>query len=279
MRTRCLYSHFPARHWALVAIVAAAAPLCAGVRIISETKEHSSGAVTKQEVMIDNTRMRMNMTGKQNMSILFLTDGGNRMLMLDRNRNEYREIDQAQMQQMSQQMQGVMSAMEEKMKNMPPEQRAMLEKMMKGRMGQMQGQAAPAKTVYTEKGTATMNGFRCTNYEGMRGEEKVSELCAASPSVVSMAPSDYQVFTKMREFVAGFAKMAANSPFAPQGVDTMADTSINGLPVHHVALRNGQPSSTTDVKSVQKASFSDADFSTGDAKKMEMPSMGPRQKR
>ncbi|MEZ5351091.1 MAG: hypothetical protein R2762_00510 [Bryobacteraceae bacterium] len=262
-----------------MATLLAAAPLCAGVRVVSETKEHGSGSVTKQEMLVDNTRLRMNITGKQNMSILFLTDGGNRMLMLDRNRNEYREIDQATMDQMSRQVQGMMAGMEEKLKNMPPEQRAMIEKMMKGRMGQMGSQAAPVKTTYTAKGSATMNGFRCTNYDGTRGGEKVAELCAASPSVVSMAPSDYQVFSKMREFVAGFAKMAANSPLAPKGVDSMADTSINGLPVHHVSFVNGQPVSTTDVKTVQKASFSDADFSTGDAKKMDLPMPGARPSR
>ena len=99
MRTQILFS------------ILAVAPLCAGVRILSETQEHGSGSVSKQEVLVDNTRLRMNMTGKQNMSILFLTAGGNRLVMIDRARKEYREIDQAQMNEMSQQMQRVMSAM------------------------------------------------------------------------------------------------------------------------------------------------------------------------
>ncbi|MEZ5403369.1 MAG: hypothetical protein R2729_27055 [Bryobacteraceae bacterium] len=257
----------------ILAASLAVAPLCAGVRIVSETKEQASGAVMNQEMLIEDTRIRMNIKGKQNMSILFLTAGGNRLVMVDNNRNEFREIDQATMDQMANQVQGMMSAMEEKLKAMPPDQRAMIEKMMKGKMGGAPA-AAPAKTVYAAKGSATMNGFRCTQYEGTRNGQKVSEMCAAAPNAVSMDPGAYQVFGKMREFIAGFARMSANSPLAPKGIETMAEPDIKGLPVHHVAFANGQPVTTTDVKSVNKASFSDADFSTGNARKMEMPTMG-----
>jgi hypothetical protein len=255
-----------------VAVLLTGTPVLAGVRLQSETRENASGTVTRQEMLVDNTRLRTNITGKQNMSVLFLTEGGNRLVMIDHARNEYREMDQASIDQMAGQMQGMMAAMEEKLNSLPPEQRAMMEKMMKGKRG---GANAPArKTVYTARGSATKNGFRCTQYEGTRGAEKVAELCAATPSVLSMMQSDYQVFSKMREFLSGFAKMTANSPFAPRGMDTLADTSIDGIPVHHVSFADGQPQSTTDLKSVQKATFTDADFSTGNAKRVDLPAMG-----
>src|SRR5579863_6969335 len=137
---------------------ALATPLWAGVRIQVESTNVGTGETTKQEILLDAERLRLNMTGKDsNRSVMFLTDGGrDRMVMLDKERNEYREMDQQTMNQVSQQLQGVMAQMQEKMKDMPPQQREMIEKMMKGKMGQMPGQAAaPARTTYTAKGSGS----------------------------------------------------------------------------------------------------------------------------
>ena len=258
---------------------ALAAPLCAGVRIQTESTNVGTGDVTHQEVLLDAERLRVNIAGKDaNMSVMFLTDGGrNRMVMLDKNRNEYREMDQQTMNQMSQQMQGAMAQMQEQMKNLPPEQREMMEKMMKGKMGQMAGRgAAQARTVYTAKGGGSVNGFACTKYEGARGAEKVSELCAAKPSEIKFSPSDFQVFEKMKEFMAGFQSALANSPFGGGGFRDFAEPGYEGFPVQQTTFRNGQPELKTETKSIARASFSDADFSLGNAKKVEMPVPGGR---
>ncbi len=254
---------------------ALAAPLWAGVRIQVESTNVGTNEVTHQEVLLDAERLRVNITGKDtNMSVMFLTDGGrNRMVMLDKGRNEYRELDQQTMNQVSQQVQGAMAQMQEQMKNMPPEQREMMEKMMKGKMGQMAGRgAAQVRTVYTAKGGGSVNGFACTKYEGMRSAEKVTELCAAKPAEIKFSPSDFQVFEKMKEFMAGFQN--ALSPFAGGGGGVfrdMAEPGFEGFPVQQTIFRNGQPELKTETKSIARANLGEADFSLGSAKKVEMP--------
>ena len=91
------------------------------------------------------------------------------------------------MKQMAQQMSGMMAQMQAAMKNMPPEQRAMMEKMMKGKMPQA---AAPApKTVYTAKGGGSVKGFSCTKYEGdLSAGEGVDRMCRASRAKSSSHP-------------------------------------------------------------------------------------------
>jgi hypothetical protein len=149
--------------------------------------------------------------------------------------------------------------------------------MMKGKMGKMPGQGAPpARTVYTSKGSGSVNGFSCTKYEGVRGAEKVTELCAAKPSEIKFSPSDFQVFEKMKEFMAGFQSAMANSPFAGGGGGNLrdfADPGFEGFPVQQTLFRNGQPELKMETKSIARASLSDADFSLGNAKKVEMPAM------
>jgi hypothetical protein len=253
---------------------ALATPLWAGVRMQVESTNVGTGETTKQEILLDAERLRVNITGKDsNTSVMFLTDGGrNRMVMLDKGRNEYREMDQQTMNQMSQQMQGAMAQMQDAMKNMTPEQREMMEKMMKGKLGQIAGRgAAQVRTVYTAKGGGAVNGFTCTKYEGTRGAEKVSELCAAKPSDIKFSPSDFQVFEKMKEFLAGFQNALANTPFGGGGFRDMADPGFEGYPVQQTIFRNGQPEMKMETKSIARASFSEADFSLGNAKKVEIP--------
>lgn len=251
---------------------AAAVPLGAGVRMKSEQTDVKSGDVTQHTVILDAGRVRVDMTGaKVNTSMMLLGDGdAARMITLDRNRNEYREIDKRMFQQMGQQMTGAMAQMQEQMKKMTPEQRAMMEKMMSGRMGQMTKAVAPAPTVYTAKGASTVNGFRCTQYEGMREGQKVQEVCAADPSQLDLTAADFSGFEKMKEFFAEMQKMMASSPFASAMRSSITEPGFSGFPVLMNTFRNGELVNKSETKEVKRMSFSDADFSVGNAKKVEM---------
>jgi hypothetical protein len=243
-------------------------PSFAGVRLQMEITDLKTNKVIKQEMLIDNARLRVN-TDAGN-SVLFLTDGGrNRVVMLDKSKNEYTEIDQQTMNQLGQQMQGAMAQMEAAMKNMPPEQRAMMEKMMKGKMPAVQT-AAPAVTIYTAKGSATVNGLSCTKYDGERNGTKVSEVCAAATTQVRLNPSDFQLFDKMREFMSGLTSAMKNMPFA-SNTGSLAERGFEGFPVQQTEFSNGQAVQRMDLKSVDQVTLTDGDFSLGNAKKTDFP--------
>jgi len=248
------------------------APLFAGVKIQMENTNLATNKTTTQVIMLDNTRLRVDADEKT--SMMFLTDGGmNRMVMLDRTANTYRVMDEQTMKQMASQVSGAMAQMEAAMKNMPPEQRAMMEKMMKGKMPQ--AAAAAPKTVYTAKGSGTVNGFSCTKYEGVRGTEKVSDICAGSPSQIKIAPNDFQVFEKMKQFFSGMMDALKDSPFGSSiQTSSFTEPGFEGFPVQTVSYKSGKAADKMELKSVANTSFSDADFSVGTAKKMEMPAMG-----
>ena len=247
----------------------AVAPLFAGKRIQMESTDLTSKATKQQEMLVDSTRFRVN---DGNTSVIFLTDGGrNRMLMLDKSRNEYMEMDQQMMDQMGQAMQGMAAQMEAAMKGMPPEQRAMMEQMMKGKMPQ--AAAAPAPTTYAAKGRGTVNGFACTNYDGTRAGQKVAEVCAAQPADLKLAPADFQVFRKMQEFADGMRQAMANSPFAAAANVNVGASGVDGFPVQSTTFLNGQATRQEVLKTVVDATFTEADFSVGGARKTEMPDM------
>jgi len=255
------------------AIVLAAAPLWAGVRIKAEMTDLKTNKTTQQEMLLDNDRLRVNINGDGNQSsVLFLTDGGReRMVMLDAARNEYREMDRQSMEQVSQQLQGAMSQLQSQLQNLPPEQRARMEQMMKGRMGQAgQAGAAAVRTTYAAKGSGSVNGFACTKYEGTRGAEKVADVCAAKPADVRFNPADFQVFEKMRDFAGSLTSGLANSPFASNRIADLAQPGYEGFPIQQTTYSSGQAVNKMEVKSIDRAGLSDADFSVGSAKKVDL---------
>lgn len=149
----------------------------------------------------------------------------------------------------------------------------MMEKMMKGKMPQ--AAAAAPKTVYTAKGSGSVNGFSCTKYEGDRNGQKESEVCAALPAQLKLTPADLEVFEKMRQFSSTLVSALANSPVrvsAPTGYGL--ESGYEGFPVQKTEFDNGQATKRSELKSITRANFADADFSLGNAKKVELPIPG-----
>lgn len=252
------------------------APLRAGIRVKAEvTDSQAQKATEQQEILLDADRLRIN-SSNNTRTFLFLTDGGrNRIVMLDQGRNEYTEIDQQMVNQATQMLQGMMAQMQSQLANMPPEQRARMEQMMKGRTGQT-GQTAPAVT-YTPKGSSTVSGFPCARFEGVRGAEKVEDVCAAKPADIHFSESDFQIFEKMRQFTKDLAN---NNPLmrgAGVQTDYLMRWGYEGYPVEMIHYSGGHPSGTWQVKSIERVSLSDADFSLGNAKKRDLTPGGGRQ--
>ena len=244
----------------------AALPLFAGKRIVMETKTLSNGKVETQEMLLDKDRLRAN---SGNTSMIFRTvNGSSEMLILSKDRNEYRVIDEKMVAQISEQLKGAMAQMEAAMKNLPPQQRAMMEKMMKGKMPPGMA-SAPEPTVYTAKGSGTVNGYSCTNYEGVEGGQTVEEVCAASASTLDLSASDFQVFEDMRKFAEGLVGALGSSPYMV-GIKGFAAAGYQGFPVLRRSFDGGKAADESTLKSITDASFTDADFSTGNAKRVEM---------
>src|SRR6185436_18576853 len=137
------------------------------------------------QMQLDATHVRTEVRqGADLMAVVF--DGGAQVLrMINPSRKSYSEMTQSEAQQLGQQLNGMMAAMQAQLANLPPEQRKMMEDMLKGRGGRGlpgipgAGVAALERPAYKRTGTAKVGQWTCTTYEGFRGADKVSEVCAA----------------------------------------------------------------------------------------------------
>src|SRR5687768_15170132 len=135
-------------------LVAATAASAQGVVMVM--RQTVGAQTTNIQTQMDRKHVRTEVPTNGE-STAFVYDGSADVIrMINFSRKSYMEMSRAEMQQMQQQITGALAKMEAQLKNMPPEQRKMLEDMMKGRGG-MPGAAptAPqaARVVFKAAGT------------------------------------------------------------------------------------------------------------------------------
>src|SRR5581483_10007160 len=203
-----VYNSQMTRHLPLALALAAslsAAPLLAADGILIVQKTTTAGGTQTHEVQIEQNRMRAETAGMGArggmdagpQAIIF--DGAKQTLwIVNEARKTYSEMTKADVDRLGGQMSAMMAQMQEQMKNMPPEQRARMEAMMRGRGAP--GAGAAPKTTYKKIGSDTVGKWKCDKYEGYQGDKKVSELCTVEPSVLGFTAADFQVTKELAQF-------------------------------------------------------------------------------
>jgi hypothetical protein len=239
---------------AAMMLSAAAAGAADGI-VIVQKRTSASGAVTTSQIQIDKTHMRaeMEMANGRKQAIVF--DGGAQVLRtIDEQGKTYTEMTKADADRMSAQMSGAMSRMQEQMKNMPPEARARMEEMMKGRG---MASAASEPITYTKTGTDRVGKWTCDKFDGTRGGAKVSEICTVSPSALGFTAADFEVTKQMAEFFASLMPQGADQMFR---IGAGGASGFSGLPVRTVSFTNGAAGGTTEITEAGRQNIPDSTF-------------------
>ena len=207
-----------------VTALLAASPSFAGVRIETVTRDVKTKAADggTQVVMVQDGKVRMNNPTNGNGMIL-----KNAVLyVVDDKRKTYTELDKATMKKAADQAGAAMKQMEEQLKNMPPEQRAQMEKMLGANMpGAMSGK----QDTYAAKDTGrneTSEGRSCRVWNLLKNGTVHEELCVVP---FSSLPGKEDFQKSFKELADAFAGMASGLPGA--GDSIKARNSINGYPV------------------------------------------------
>ena len=101
------------------------------------------------------------------------------IIAIDHDRREYYVITQEQINQMAGQVEQAMQQMEAALAEMPPEQREFAKKMMEARMPVRKTDTS--NTVLRATGESdTIAGYECDNYDVMKGETRVRDVCITS---------------------------------------------------------------------------------------------------
>ncbi len=245
---------------AILTIVSAGASpyLFAGVVLEMVTENASGEEIETTRIFVKSGQVRIDsVDGKRSseMSMIFRDE---EFLILNHKDKTFTVMDEAMFDEMNAQMSEATRQMEEQLAQVPPEQRAMIERMMKGRMNAFvpgQQQAPPALRVKA-LGSSEWDSYSCTQYEVRNDTGKVQEICAASMDQIEGSGEVMGAFKKMAEFMKRLTA-SLPGPFTASMASNPMEMmdQIEGFPVHTLHFDDGKLRQEVALKSATKQSL------------------------
>lgn len=225
--------------------VAAAATAADGVRVTS--RQTSGGQSTTDQIQFDKDHMRTDsIAADGHTTRTFIFDGARQMIWeVQPEAKTYTEITREDLERIAGQMSQLSAQMQERMKNMPPERRAQMEQMMRGR-----GMAAPEKREYRKTGEGRVGKWSCDTYERDDNGVKEEEVCAAGAAALGLTPADLNVLTEMQGLFKGMLPPGmANRGLAIGNAELQG---FPGIPLRRIRFSKGSEESRTEVVDVTR---------------------------
>jgi hypothetical protein len=236
----------------ILALTCASPHLLAGVVLEMITRDASGTQTETSTISAESGKVRLDNLGGNSSSEMTMIFRDEQMLMLNHQEKTYVVMDETMFDQINAQMSDAMKQMEAQLANVPPEQRAMMEEMMKGHMetlAPVQQPVAPALRIEAI-GSGDWDSYSCTLYAVHEENEKVQEICAASLDQIEGAGEVVGAFRKMAEFMNKLmASVPGDSAAGMAGNPTQMMDRIDGFPVHTLHFVNGQLRQEDSLKS------------------------------
>ena len=194
--------------------------------------EQSSGKQKMNTTMkIKNGKIRFTPPA-QDKNYSIYDSNNNQLTHIDTAQKQYLTMDEKTIEQQAKQaklrMEKMRLAMQDKMKDMPPEQKKQVEQMMNNHLAQVDNtQEAPKFDQKKTSRTETLFGIQCSVYEVYLKGMKHSELCMTNPDQMGISDNDAQTLMQMQKFMKRMQKVAQNM----MGSNAAA-ADIEGIPLH-----------------------------------------------
>ena len=232
-----------------------------------ENMNKDNGQHDKTSVEVKNNKMKMDFYkggNKLENSMIYRGDS-DEMIFLDHKDHSYMVMDKETMDKISKKLNSAMAQFEEAMKNVPPEQREMMKKMMKDKMPGMDN-TPYVEPVLKKAGSGSVNGYSCTKYDVYKGNEKIRQHCITNWSDIKGGKEISSVMLEMSGFMDEMAKTFSSNS-GPMGNTVKFERNVfnqlkemNGFPVKTIEYDNGKVESESVLKSSTEKTISSSEF-------------------
>ncbi|MGH9461470.1 MAG: hypothetical protein ACRD1X_09655 [Vicinamibacteria bacterium] len=225
----------------------------------------AGGKVEITEIKIDGNRMRTDTHGEDPTSMIFLGET-DEMYVIDHAEKTYILMDKKTIEALGARMSEAMQQMEAALAQVPPEQREMMERMMKERMGGMSS-TPPAEPVVRSLGeNDSVNGVSCAWKEVTREGVVDFKACVGNPADIAGGNEMQAMALEMKEFVSALMDAMSSmtnsnmfgSVLAENPANTMED--LGGFPLISEDFDEGKLSRRSRVQSADEVSVADEEF-------------------
>lgn len=262
---------------ALFFILLTAAPLSAGVVHEIETKNaKQTKVVSTVKISIEGTNLKMESTekGRLETTIIF-NSSTEEMLMVDHRHKNYTVMDKDSLSEVSDQISAAQKQMEELFANMPAEQRAMMEKMMKkgaSALSGMPGNTQPKVKPVIKKTSKTksINGHSTRQVIKLKKGVVSKEYWVTDWDDIEGGEESLEAFEAVQDFMSQLFETLSSpaqsgNPLTGmvqsiQGnfMDTLVD--LGGFPVSTVDYDHGKPDTYSTLISSTKTELGKSAF-------------------
>ncbi len=244
-----------------------AASANAGILMISsDTSLQGTGGASIIRTYMAKNKMRVE--SGENEIIIYHQDK-DIFWAIDNKEKTYTEMTRADMKAMKSRMDEAMKQMQAQMKDMPPEQRQMMEQMMQGRMP-----SQPVKTTFKKvQSKIKVNRWVTDKYEGHRDGSLRKEVWSADMAELGLDNESLQVMTGLSDFF-GEISPKSNAVLKPGSKEWEKERGYAGIPVKSIDYRNGQKTGVREIKEIIKVDFPSSLFELPEGyKKIANPQM------
>jgi hypothetical protein len=257
-----------------VCMAAEAGAAQAGVVIHTSGKDLKTGRETDHQTSyVQNGLVRMEKLDEHGQPRQITLFRDNALWELQPAQHTYTKMDHAAMQQAAHQMDQEMAKMRAQMANMPPEQRAMMEKMMPGANGKTPGAAPPPEGTWTDTGKSeTVGQYNCHVWESRFNGKLETQYCVVPAGAL---PGGDELLSAMRE-LGKIARelMSAIPAAAGSSRQLMAFERLQGYPVLVRHFSGETPTREDIVQSIERQSLAANQFEIPQGY-TERPAFGP----
>ena len=170
--------------------------------------------------------------------------------VVDDRTKSYEQVDKAVLDQMSAQLTAVKAEMQARIDQLPADERAQAEEMMKKYAGDVQDVAPVLEPDYRKTSESkVIDGHTCTKYDVYSGDDLTSHAWVAPYADLGLSEKDGAVFQKMGEFVARLSGPMASM----KRRDYIPMHELGGVPLLSQDVEDGKVTRETRIDSVTRA--------------------------
>lgn len=218
----------------------------AGTRLETVSRDLAGGRASTINTWAQGGMMRVD---TQNDSSMIFKD--DTIYAINHKDKSYIAMDRASMKRMAEQINPALQMLQERMKNMPPEQRAQMEKMLGGRMPGAGGEAQPQPEIKRTSRNDKINGYSCTYVEVREGAALTDEICVAPANALKGSAELMSVARKMSALVNDMMA-SMDAPWLKQMAQKQIQNfeALGGIPVLSRHFVDGKPHNETHLNSI-----------------------------
>jgi hypothetical protein len=163
----------------------------------------------------------------------------------------YISMDRESMKRMADQINPQLKMLQEQMKNMSPEQRAQMEKMLGRRIPGASGETEPKQEIKRTSRNDKISGYSCTFVEVREDGVLTDELCVA-PSNALKGSADLMASAKKMSAVMQEMMASMDAPWLKQMTEKQIQNfeALGGIPVLSRHFVDGKPQNETTINNI-----------------------------